>query len=206
MSSKPSDLDGLFKFYHDFVKPLYSEVQAENVLPQEVLFEINAAFDHISRIYTYKDIEADAVEKAYSHLKRSCLDIFKLRAKKALDQYDQLLKIDTSIIDNGDFDRKMHDLAYQIKRGAKDARSLEGMPLKPDEDPGQRFENWVTVHEKATRFEKEFFLHDKLEWAKKKVKRYSFKIIAASSGVSFLLGLVLEGFSGALSQLFQYFK
>lgn len=46
---EPSNIAELFAFYHDYVKVLYSAVQTENALPQEVLFELNAAFDHLSR-------------------------------------------------------------------------------------------------------------------------------------------------------------
>jgi hypothetical protein len=52
-SDTPKNLQELFEFYFDFVKPLYSEIQTRNELPYETLFELNAAFDHVSRIYTY---------------------------------------------------------------------------------------------------------------------------------------------------------
>ena len=49
MPGKPKKFEELFKFYHEYVKLLYSSVQAGGSLPAEVLFELNAALDHVSR-------------------------------------------------------------------------------------------------------------------------------------------------------------
>ncbi|MGH8556041.1 MAG: hypothetical protein ACRESZ_00995 [Methylococcales bacterium] len=99
--SKPQTLTQLFEFYHEYVKVLYSYVQTENTLPSETLFELNAALDHISRMWIYSESEEEVVAQAYGHLKRSCLDIFKLKIREIRGQYDELRKIDTSTIDNG---------------------------------------------------------------------------------------------------------
>ena len=46
----------VFQFYNDYVKILYSEIEARNnTLPVELLFEIHSAFDHLKRIYIDKD-------------------------------------------------------------------------------------------------------------------------------------------------------
>lgn len=50
----------------------------------EILFELNAALDHLSRHYTYKESEAEAVAKAYAHMKRACLDVFKITLRETL--------------------------------------------------------------------------------------------------------------------------
>src|SRR5690242_4609010 len=104
MANKPKTFPDLFKFYHEYVKLLYSSVQTRNALPVETLFELNAALDHISRHWAYNESEAEVVDKALSHLKRSCLDIFRLKVKEQREQFKELRKVDTSIIDNGDFD------------------------------------------------------------------------------------------------------
>ncbi len=95
MAEKPTTFSELFKFYHEYVKLLYSSVQAGGTLPIEILFELNAALDHISRHWAYHEDEASVVDKAYSHLKRSCLDVFKLKVRDAHDQFAELRKIDT---------------------------------------------------------------------------------------------------------------
>ena len=42
----------LYKFYNDNTKIIYADVEARNnSLPVELLFEINAAFDHLKRFH-----------------------------------------------------------------------------------------------------------------------------------------------------------
>lgn len=189
MPDNVKTLDQLFKFYYDFVKPLYSSVQTDNVLPDETLFEINAAFDHLSRHWYYGEPEETSVEKSFSHLKRSCLDIFKLKVKAARDQFEDLRKIDTSLIDNGEFDGKMRASFQEIKTGAVEARRFEGQ-TKTDETVAA-FTRWLPVYEECVNFENTFYLHPSLEWAKKKsfritAKRFALSIISAGVAGAFL--------------------
>jgi hypothetical protein len=168
MSNQPKTVAELYKFYYDVVKPLYSAVQVDNVLPTETLFELNAAFDHLSRHWFYGEAEDASVEKAYSHLKRSCLDIFKLQLKATREQYDHLLKIDTSLLDNGEFDSKMHKLFLEIRIGAKGARLWEGQTKHDDLAGIKAFENWYPVYEKCIQFEEQIYNHPKIGWVRKK--------------------------------------
>jgi hypothetical protein len=162
---EPRNLPGLFTFYQDFVKLLYSRVQTENELPQEVLFELNAALDHISRIYVYEEDEARAVEKAYSHLKRSCLDIFKLKVKETKDHWDELRRAGIEVIDNGEFKRDAIALMAEIRKQAREARWLEG-DRRNDDDAVAAFERWIPVYRDCERFEEEFYANKKVEWAR----------------------------------------
>lgn len=168
-SGKPASLAELFDFYHNYVKVLYSSVQVQNELPQEVLFELNAALDHISRKWVYDEPEQDVVAKAYGHLKRCCLDIFKLKVKEAREQYDQLLKIDTSLLDNGQFDAAFHSSWSDIKKSAIESRRLEGKT--EDDDSVPAFDMWEDVYLKCLAFEKECFNHPGIEWANRKASR-----------------------------------
>ena len=169
MAAKPRTVKELFDFYYAFVKPLYSRVEAENVLPIETLFEINAALDHLSRHWFYGDNEEEAVEKAYSHLKRSCLDIFKLEVKGTVDRYKELQLIDTSIIDNGDLNREMVPLFNEIRAGAASARENEGDARSDDHAQMiVAFDLWTPVYTKCIQFRKRFYLHPRLDWAKRK--------------------------------------
>jgi hypothetical protein len=170
MAAKPTDIQKLFEFYTDTVKPLYNAVQLTNALPQEVLFELNASLDHIARIWTDREKEEEAIDKAYSHLKRSCLDIFKMAVKEAMKQFEELRKIDTSIIDNGDFDRQLMALSGRIRDGAKEARQQEGH-TKDDANTIKAFDMWVPVFADCVKLEKEFYRHNSLNWAKKKQRR-----------------------------------
>jgi hypothetical protein len=191
MNDRPKTYQELFDFYDKYVKLLYGSIQAENILPTEVLFEINAAFDHLSRAWIYSEEEDEVVYKAHSHLKRSCLDIFKLRVKQTLDLYKEICEVDTSIIQNGEYDREMRILISQIKRGAKDARRLEG---RPSSDPYEvaSFELWQPVFEMCEEFEKTFYVPEKIDWAKKKQRKFTVREAAIGIIGGALAGAFLE--------------
>ena len=167
----PKTFDELFKFYDEYVKLLYSSVQTTNKLPNETLFEINAAFDHMARKWTFGEDEEYVAKKAYSHLKRSCLDIFKLKYKETWDMFTELQKIDTSIIDAGKFDTNLHLLAFEMKSRAQNARKTEGDKRQDSEMIPAAFDNWVEVYNNAVRLEKDFYQHKDIEWAKTKSYR-----------------------------------
>ena len=162
---RPNNLQELFDFYQKYVKLLYSEIQAENFLPADTLFEVNAAFDHISTHWTYGIQEEKAVAEAFSHLKRSCLDVLKYKYVKAKKQYDELCKIDIGAIDNGEYTLKLHRTFNEIRKLATEARSIEG---KPDGETVPAFGLWEDVYVKCVNFQNEFYLHPKLNWAKRK--------------------------------------
>lgn len=104
---KPQNFDELFKFYYEDFKPLYNRLHIEGEPPLEMLFEINAAFDHMSRHWYYDEKEVDVVDQSCRHLKRGSFDAFKIMLLKTMDKYNELLNVDTSIIDNGRFDRSL---------------------------------------------------------------------------------------------------
>jgi hypothetical protein len=169
--SSPRTYKELFEFYRDTVKPLYSEIQLTNTLPTEILFEINAAFDHLSRAWTYGETEPAVVEKAYSHLKRSVLDIFKIVLRTSIAQYEELTKTDISIIDNGKFEVELRKLHHEIKASARAARSGEGDTRSDDAAAVAAFDLWAPVYEKCKRLEREFYESEKWLWAKQRNDR-----------------------------------
>lgn len=200
-SSAPKTEQELFQFYHAQVKPLYSAVQLQNQLPVEVLFEINAAFDHLSRRWSYGYSEEQTVQKAYSHLKRSCLDIFKLAVKQAIDQFNELRKIDTSIIDNGQFDQKLLVLVDNIKRGAQQARLQEGNSKQDELQAINAFDLWSPVYENCVILEKEYYLHPKVPWAQKKQKYGIWTDRIINAFIGFALGVLASIFASWIYNL-----
>ena len=163
---RPQNFTELYSFYFQYVILLYSEVQSQNSLPQETLFEINAAFNHVARHWTYNQPEQEAVSLAFGHLKRSCLDLFKMKVVEARKQYDELRRLDTSVINNGEFDRDLRRLFNEIRRGAIDARQHEGELDGNDLVPS--FELWEAVYVNCERLETDFYLCPHVEWARKK--------------------------------------
>lgn len=164
----PRTIEELFAFYHDYVKLLYSAVQTENALPQEVLFELNAAFDHLSRHWIYGQPEDEVVSKCFGHLKRSCLDIFKIAVREARKQYDALRELDTSAIDNGDYDKSLHALFSEIRKGATEARRLEGDGKADSDGPIKAFDAWQPVYINCLILDTKFFHHQALDWANRR--------------------------------------
>lgn len=192
----PSTITELFAFYHDYVKVLYSAVQTENALPQEVLFELNAAFDHLSRHWIYGELEDKVVRQCYGHLKRSCLDIFKIAVREARNQYDTLRKLDTSAIDNGAYDKKLHSLFAEIRKGATEARRLEGDGRTDVEGPIKAFDAWQPVYANCLLLEADFFHHPALDWAKRRWWKKYWK--------STLFGAVLAGIAAAAGREYSH--
>lgn len=194
MPQKPQTAADLFHFYYQIVKPLYAEVQTSNRMPVEMLFELNAAFDHLSRKWQYDEPEAQAVDKAYSHLKRACLDAFKLKVKEVRDEYDSLRGVDVSIIDNGAFERDMIALFQRIRANATKARIAEGHTTK-DEDDGEvhAFDLWLPVYDDCLRFEKDFFGNPAVEWARTKQRRRGWRERLDRLWVGVAGGLLVAG-------------
>lgn len=166
-SKKPKTIPELFDFYYEDFKPLYSHLQILNEPPLEMLFEINAAFDHLSRHWKYKQNEEEAVNTACAHLKRACFDAFKIVVRETCDHYNELRKTNTSIIDNGDFDKEMRMLHHKIGLGAITARQSEG-DSRDETKWHEAYELWETVYADCVRFDKEFYLNEKVEWARRK--------------------------------------
>jgi hypothetical protein len=202
--AEPRTFAELFRFYHQYVKVLYSLVQTENALPVEVLFELNAALDHLSRHWVYGQSEARVVSLAYGHLKRSCLDIFKIAVREARQQYDQLRRIDTSAIDNGDFDRGLHALFAEIRAGAIEARRLEGDTRADGVGPIQAFDRWQPVFEACLRLEADFFLHPALDWAKKRFWKRYWRSTLIAALLLFLAGAFGREYSPQIVAFFKH--
>jgi len=193
-STKPPEtFHELFEFYTDVVKVLYSQIQTENRLPTEVLLELHAALDHISRVWVKSkpDPEKYAVGKAYSHLKRSCLDIFKIHLKITLDQSKELTdKVDISLIDNGEFETRLKALTREIKQKAALARQQETLEVTDT-----AFMSWNQVVEKCKELQNDYYFSPKIPWAKRKTTEQQH----AHDKKTYNIGLVTGVISGLIT-------
>ena len=196
----PSSFQELFEFYHGYVKPLYADASTENALPQEVLFELNAAHDHISRHWIYAEAEQNVVDQAFRHLKRACLDMFKLRVKEARRQYDELCRTDMDAVDNGEFALRVRKCYNEMRTAAQRARRNEG---SPDTDVAVvAFELWENVYAKCIDMQ-DLYNHPKVRWA----RRRGVRAFLRQQWIGFLVGVcasivayfVCEGIHSALA-------
>ena len=78
----PGDIRALVDLYYDRYKPLYSRIQSFNEMPVELVFEIAACWDHLSRQWRFNEPEEKCIDKASRHLKRAVFDAYKLLLKK----------------------------------------------------------------------------------------------------------------------------
>ena len=163
-----TDLKALFDFYKEKVKPLYAVIQVDGYLPAEVLFEINAALDHVSRIFTCDQEEEEAISCAKRHLKRSCLDIFKLTVKTTHDQYDELNRMPGLVyLNNGEFSIQMRKAWEEIREAGIAARLQEGKNGYADTDDIPAFEKWEKVFILCEEFRRTYYNHSGKDWANK---------------------------------------
>ncbi len=157
-------LRDVFQFYCNVVKPLYTATQSRDCFPLDWLSEIHAAFDHLSRHWCQGEAETAAARSAYQHLRRACFDMFKLEMVDAMNQYRKLAEIDTSTIDNGRFDKKLHQMIARIRERAIQARQSEGQSATVS----QAFDLWSSVYADCVALQKDFFLHPDVSWSRKR--------------------------------------
>lgn len=168
--SKPTNVAEFFDFYYDRFKPIYCHVESLNQPPVEMLFEVNAAFDHISRFWYYQEDEKVAVDRASGHLKRGCFDGCKIILRETRDQYEALMGVDISVIDNGAFERDVIHLWAEIEKGAREARASEG-DSRDDTRWDDAFDRWEAVYAQCVHFQQDFFLSDSVQWARTKERK-----------------------------------
>lgn len=191
----------LVAFYYEEFKPLYSSVQQTNSVPMEMMFEINAAFDHWTRILHYGEPEEKVIGSVCAHLKRGCFDVFKIIVSQTRSKFDELKQTDLSLIDNGEFVRSLNRLWSEISEGASDARMSEG-DSRDEERWHLAFDKWEAVIEKCAILEKEFYHSSKVTWARDK-EREAVKIARRNSwfqGVA--TGVIATAVVGVATALF----
>ena len=100
------------------------------------------------------------------HVKRAILDCYKLIVKYTLDEYEELRKVDVSLIDNGNFDRELRTLIELIRKDATAARRHEG-----DRNWVSVFERWDIVFKNSQRLHHDFYLNKHVDWARRKQRQ-----------------------------------
>jgi hypothetical protein len=202
---QPDELRSLVDLYYDKYKPLYSRLQAFNQMPIELVFETAAAWDHLSRHWRFDEPEAKCVDKASRHLKRAVFDAYKLLLKKAVDDYDDLVRINTSLIDNGQFDVKLRLLMSEIRVESIAARDSEG-DTRGSDGWGKAFDLWAGVFQKIERFNSEFYLNPNVEWAKTKMSEMDSKRWWMAFWCGFASSIAATVVLGILGWLIRYYS
>lgn len=201
----PSTEADLYRFYREVVKRLYSVTQSENALPAEVLFEIHAAFEHLSRIYVLNADREYEVRKAYAHLKRSCLDIYKIYFRDTLDMLDELRLVDTSVIDNGQFDFDLKSLLGRTRKLAADARASEGDKNGEEEGKVLAFDLWQEVAINCNTLREQYYYSPNVCWAKRIESEKERKLRTKNIQIAIVTGLVTGLITGVVANFIYQF-
>lgn len=182
---KPTTMAELVEFYYDKFKPIYDHAQLLNAPAIQLLLEVHAAFDHLTRHWKHGQDEAKAVDRAARHLKRGTFDAFKLIIKETRDQYDELMRSNIGVIDNGEFEKQLIQLWAEIREGAFVAQNTEGDSGTP-EKWDRAFELWEDVHPKCVELRDKFFRSTKVQWAKTRQARLTWR----ERAIAFVVGFV----------------
>lgn len=191
----------MYDIYNTIIKPLIADIEASyNSIPQELLNEIRAYNDHLSRIFSKSsndEIIDTQLSKAFSHIKRLVYDCYKyliVYTKHYIDTQEKKLKhIDLTVIDNGRFHTEYMDLE-------KDAhtKEIEAKKVETKNESVGNFEDNVLNYQKAYEayVKLEDFLYvntQKINWAKRKF--YKNKVLA-------IIGSLMLFILGAIASLF----
>ena len=125
-------------------------------------------------------------------MKRACLDSFKVRLRDTLRKHKELSKVDVTLIDNGQFKHKLNKLISEIKKGGIKARKLEG-EIRSDSSDFRvpAFEDWMPVYHNCLKFEEDFYLSPRIEWAKKKGRWLKWKTLIVGTVIGVVLGNII---------------
>lgn len=125
---KPKNLKELREFYCREYVPLYDYFVSEHRLPQELHFEIAAAFDHMMRqdFTDNGDISHEEFERMTGHLKRATYDSFKLVFENGIKRkIDRFMHPRYRNVEDGKFQPRMCELFNRAKDIAINARKKE---------------------------------------------------------------------------------
>jgi hypothetical protein len=165
----------IFLRYVNELKPLIAEIEALfEELPTVVLNELRAVFDHLSRCEIRPEDEkyiSEQNNKASSHLDRCILDCFKILVvgySDAVKKFENSTQnIDLSLVDNGDFLRRLSVMKSDARKLAQKARSEESLIEMP-----KRFAEWESAYTSYKNMSD--FIDEKtapVDWVRKKTIR-----------------------------------
>ena len=176
--------------YGEIIKPLIAEIEAQcEKIPLQLLNEIRAFNDHISRCY-YGDPEETyintQIDKAQRHITRITLDCFKalnvIMYEKISNYEHQTRHVDLTVIDNGLFfprysalKREAASLVYKAKR--EEAKNVD-RALSLYQDAYNKYCEVTSLIAENT---------EKTRWAK--VKTYSHKALTV---ILWILSIVIS--------------
>ena len=135
----------LLENYNSNLKPMIVVLESEDSeYPVEVLNEIRAILNHLSRIAVLDSADSDEekidlqIHDAEGHLKRALFDCFKYSCISIDDKYRRFRKetrnVDLGVIDNGEFPIELGKKYTKAKNSLTHARLVENDPTMNDSE------------------------------------------------------------------------
>lgn len=195
-------IEVLYEVYNNEVKPLLALVEATyEAFPVQVLNEIRAFNDHLSRCYV-SSLDSESIDhemdKAKSHLKRIRFDCFKFLNVFLHDKVSRFEKqtrnTNLSVISNGDFFIQFNKLNKGAILAVRDAKRLEHT------NSDRAFEKFEEAYNLYTDLENLIDEHRHLiNWA-----RLKHPLGTVLKIVLFFITAIISGFISNLLGLFDY--
>ncbi len=185
-----------YKLYNTVVKPLIATYEArEQKFPTPIFNESRAFTDHIARCYI-DNAEDDFITKQLSragrHLNRMILDCYKyliVSYDDAIKQFEERTKkIDVTIINDGDFYKKLSTLRKDAISALRKAKEFESKENGNDTQIYEKFELAFNLY-----CEINFLIEsnlDKITWAKTKTDSRNRRWLLITISSTIISGIV----------------
>lgn len=145
--NQPRDLEELRAFYCKEYRPLYDRFVAAQEVPQELHFEVAAAFDHLMRHPgTSGKSRQDDFNRVVGHLKRATFDSFKLTFEHDIAERVERLSHPRYVnVEDGKFQPRIRKMFNEAVMIARTARELEHGDNEDYQAWGMAFDAWKQI-------------------------------------------------------------
>jgi len=145
--NKPKNLDELRVFYCREYRPLYDRFIASQEVPQELHFEVAAAFDHLMRSPLEDGrFRQEDFDRVVGHLKRATFDSFKLAFEHDIaERVGRLSHPRYADVEDGKFQPRIRKMFNEAAVLAQRARSLEHGDTEDYRAWGDAFDAWRKI-------------------------------------------------------------
>ncbi len=145
--NRPRDLEELRRFYCEEYRPLYDRFVASQEVPQELHFEVAAAFDHLMRPGVARgESGQEDFSRVVGHLKRATFDSFKLLFEQGIAQrVGRLCHPRYANVEDGAFQPRIRKMLNDAVVIAMEARTLEHGDTEDYQAWGKAFDAWRRI-------------------------------------------------------------
>lgn len=139
-SSQEERIKGIYNSYIKDITPFIVSIETfDNEYPVEIINEIRAIFTHISRCYSFPDVDIDAqIVAAGRHVKRCRLDGYKYFCVSFIDYikrfYHDYQNVDLTCVNNGHFIKELKSKCKAAQDKIKLAKKIDTQNYVTNDD------------------------------------------------------------------------